>query len=132
MPSETAATNGGIAAWIANHTDRVLAVAILCALAIKFVLIARINVNWDEFYFLETTHQYIQGRLTGRFQTFHVHLFSWLPRLGWNEIDQIVAGRAVMQVMAVASAFLTYAIARRFVTRAARCSRCSPICRPAR
>jgi len=117
MPSETAATNGGIAAWIANHTDRVLAVAILCALAIKFVLIARINVNWDEFYFLETTHQYIQGRLTGRFQTFHVHLFSWLPRLGWNEIDQIVAGRAVMQVMAVASAFLTYAIARRFVTR---------------
>jgi hypothetical protein len=117
MPGETAATDGGILAWIAAHADRVLATMILCAVAFKFALIARISINWDEFYFLELTHQYVVEGLTGRFQTFHVHLFSWLPRLGWDEIDQIVAGRAVMQVLAAVSAFLTFAIARRFVTR---------------
>ena len=99
------------------HADRILAAAILAALVIKFVVIARINVNWDEFYFLEHVHQYARGDLAARFQTFHVHLFSWLPSLGWDAIDQIVAGRAVMAIMAVASAFLIYAIARRLLTR---------------
>jgi hypothetical protein len=117
MRGSPAAIDGGVAAWIATNTDRILLVAILGALAIKFVLIARININWDEFYFLEMTHQYVQGALTGRFQTFHVHLFSWLPRLGWDEIDQIVAGRVVMQILSVGSAILTYQIARQFVTR---------------
>jgi hypothetical protein len=113
----SSAIPGGALSWIAVHADRLLAAAILGALTIKFVLIARININWDEFYFLELTHQYARGELTARFQTFHVHLFSWLPRLGWDVADQIVAGRVVMAVLSVASAFLTYALARRFTTR---------------
>src|SRR5262245_59399492 len=90
-PSQTGMIGGGIAAWIAANTDHILAAAILGALAIKFALITRITVNWDEFYFLEMTHQHARGVLASRFQTFHVHLFSWLPRLGWDEVDQVVA-----------------------------------------
>jgi hypothetical protein len=107
----------GSSDWIVRHTERVLAAAILATLALKFVLIARISVNWDEFYFLELVHQYARGELAIRPQTFHVHLFSWLPHLGWDVIDQIVAGRFVMAVLATGSAFLIYGIARRLVAR---------------
>lgn len=117
MPNEAGAGRGGVPAWIAAHTDRLLIAAILFSLLVKFALIGRLNVNWDEFYFLELVHQYARGELAGRFQTFHVHLFSWLPLLGWDEIDQIVAGRAIMAVAAAASALLTYGIARRFAPR---------------
>lgn len=117
MPNEAGASRGGVPAWIAAHTDRLSIAAILLALFARFVLIGRLNVNWDEFYFLELVHQHARGELAGRFQTFHVHLFSWLPLLGWDEIDQIVAGRAIMAVAAAAGALLTYGIARRFVPR---------------
>jgi hypothetical protein len=108
---------GGAMAWTTLHAERVMLAAILVAVAAKFWLIFRINLNWDEFYFLELTHQYASGALTGRFQTFHVQLFSWLPALGWEAEDQVVAGRLVMAVLATASAYLTYEIAGRFVTR---------------
>jgi hypothetical protein len=115
--SATVVSGGHLAASFTVNIDRVLIAAIFGALVIKFALITRFNIHWDEFYFLELTHQYVQGGLAGRFQTFHVHLFSWLPALGWDEIDQIVAGRFVMQALAGGSAFLIYAIARKFVTR---------------
>ena len=108
---------GGAMAWTTLHAERVMLAVILVAVVAKFWLILRINLNWDEFYFLELTHQYARGALTGRFQTFHVQLFSWLPALGWEVPDQIVAGRLVMAVLATASAYLTYEIAGRFVTR---------------
>lgn len=89
------------------------------ALALKFVLISRIAINWDEFWFLDQVQQYLRGELTGRFQTLHVHVFAWLPATGVPEVDQIVAGRAMMQLLAVGSAGFIYAIARRFITREA-------------
>lgn len=117
MPAKPAATASGALPWVSLHAERVMLAAILVAVLAKFLLVARINVNWDEFYFLEFAHQYARGELTGRFQTFHVHLFSWLPALGWEVPGQMVAGRFVMAVLATASAFLTYGIARRFVAR---------------
>lgn len=108
---------GKSAAWIAAHLQRILCVGIVGALLMKFVLIWRIAVNWDEFYFLEMVHQYARGELAIRFQTFHVHLFSWLPRLGWDTVDQVIAGRFVMALLATGSAALIYGIARRFVAR---------------
>lgn len=118
LPSQAAVAKSGLGSWLAARAEPVLATAILAAVLFKFLLIARINVNWDEFYFLEMVHQYGQGSLSGRFQTFHVHLFSWLPALGWSDVDQVIAGRFVLQILATASAFLIYAIARRFTTRA--------------
>jgi hypothetical protein len=98
---------GGAMAWTTLHAEQVMLAAILAAVATKFWLVFRINLNWDEFYFLELTHQYASGALTGRFQTFHVQLFSWLPALGWEVADQVVAGRLAMAVLATASAYLT-------------------------
>ena len=117
MPGKPVAADGSALPWATLHAERLMLAAILVAVIAKFVLTLRININWDEFYFLEFVHQYSRGELTGRFQTFHVHLFSWLPALGWEVPDQMVAGRFVMALLATASACLTYAIARRFVTR---------------
>jgi hypothetical protein len=117
MPGKPVAADGSALPWATLHAERLMLAAILVAVIAKFVLILLININWDEFYFLEFVHQYSRGELTGRFQTFHVHLFSWLPALGWEVPDQMVAGRFVMAVLATASACLTYGIARRFVTR---------------
>src|SRR5688572_11959318 len=117
LSGTTAATAGGAMAWIAFRAERVMLAAILFAVVTRFVLIARININWDEFYFLEFVHQYARGELAGRFQTFHVYFFSWLPALGWEVPDQMIAGRFVMALLATASAFLIYGIARRFMTR---------------
>lgn len=108
---------GRCAAWIAAHADRILCVGIFAALLIRFVFVWRIAVNWDEFYFLELVHQYARGELTIRPQTFHVHLFSWLPALGWSEAGQIIAARVVMALLSCGSAALIYGIARRFLAR---------------
>ena len=99
MPAKPAATASGALPWVSLHAVRVMLAAILVAVLAKFLLVARINVSWDEFYFLEFAHQYARGELTGRFQTFHVHLFSWLPALGWEVPGQMVAGRFVMAVL---------------------------------
>lgn len=116
LPAEAAAV--GVGSWAIARAERLLAAAVAAAVLFKFLLVTRININWDEFYFLEMVHQYAEGSLSGRFQTFHVHLFSWLPALGWSDVDQIIAGRFVLQVLAVGSAYLIYAIARGFCTRA--------------
>ncbi|MEX2201000.1 MAG: glycosyltransferase family 39 protein [Dongiaceae bacterium] len=91
--------------------------AILLALAAQFLLALRIVVNWDEFHFLSFVHEHVRGEPIGRFQTLHVHLFSWLPGFGATEIDEIVAGRFVMAAFGCASVVLLYAIARRFLSR---------------
>src|SRR5262245_24369690 len=91
MPAKPAATAGRLLPWVSLHAERLMLGAILVAVVAKFILITRINVNWDEFYFLEFVHQDVRGELTGRFQTFHVHLFSWLPALGWDVPEQMMA-----------------------------------------
>jgi len=109
--------------WVEGNAHRLLTVGIAAALIMKFVLIIRLSINWDEFYYLEFVHRYVRGELAVRFQTFYVHFFCWLPLLGWDEVDQILAGRLIMAVLGTATAFLIYAIAHRFVSR--RCCRCS-------
>jgi hypothetical protein len=107
----------GVAAWIMAGADAVLFGAIILALALKFLLAFRINIHWDEFYFLSLVHDYLRGELAGRLQTFHVHFFSWLPIVGTGEINQIIAGRLTMVLCAIVSTLLVYGIARRFVSR---------------
>jgi hypothetical protein len=107
---------GGLSTWIMARVDIVLSAAILLALTLKFLLAFRINIHWDEFYFLSQVHDYLRSDLTGRFQTFHVHFFSWLPFISTSEIDQIIAGRLAMGMCLVGSAFLIYGIARRFTS----------------
>jgi hypothetical protein len=103
--------------WVEINAYRVLIVGIAAAVVMKFTLTARLAINWDEFYYLEIVHRYVRGELGVQFQTFYVHFFSWLPLLGWDEVDQIVTGRLIMAVLGTGTAFLIYIVARRFVSQ---------------
>jgi hypothetical protein len=116
--TELEARSAGIQAWITRHAEAILLTAIGIALASKLALAFRINVHWDEFYFLSLVWDYVRGELSTGLQTFHVHLFSWLPRLD-GEIREIIAARLVMAVLAAGSAGLIYGIVRRVVPRGA-------------
>jgi len=108
----------GMSAWIARHSDAIMAIAIGFALASKLLLVFRINVHWDEFYFLSLVHDYVRGDLAGSLQTFHVHLFSWLTLLD-GEVAQVIAARLVIAALATGSALAIYGIARCFAPRGA-------------
>ena len=108
--------SAGIFGWIARHADAVMATAIGVALASKLLLAFRINIHWDEFYFLSLVHEYARGDLSLGLQTFHVHLFSWLTQLD-GEVSQVMAARLVMAVLAAGSALAIYGIARHVAER---------------
>ncbi len=99
-------------------TELALAGLVLIALAARGFLVFRMNVNWDEFYFLSLVHDYLRGTLPLPFQTFHVHLFAWLPDIAGDEMAEILAARLAMTLLGIASAALIYGIGRRFLTRA--------------
>ena len=78
----------------------------------QIVLIPRLNIHWDEYFYLSHIHSYLAGRLTDPLQTFHVHLLPWLPQAAAMEADQIVVGRSVMLVLELLSVWCVFRIAR--------------------
>jgi hypothetical protein len=108
-------TRGAGSGW-SRVEVMMLGVAMVVA-AIQFPLIYRINIGWDEFHFLSKVYDYHRGELTDALQTFHVHLFGWIPALGGNEVDQVIAGRAVYYVLLLGSCTSIYLISRRFLSR---------------
>src|SRR5262245_36045869 len=102
-------------AWM----EMALALLIGLELIFKYQLLFRLNVNWDEFFFLSKVHDYARGELTASLQSFYVHFFGWLPLVSGNEVTQIIAARAVMFALALASCVLTYAIGRLYLSRMA-------------
>ena len=100
--------------------ERFLAVLMLSVclgiLAFKFVATTRINVNWDEFWFLSFVHTLLRDEMTLVLQGAYTHLFTWLPAAGSNEVDQIVAARVVMVGLLGLTGFLTWRIAARWFT----------------
>ncbi|QEX15793.1 hypothetical protein FRZ44_10800 [Hypericibacter terrae] len=109
----------GVSGRIALRARLLLVGALAFALGLKLVLIFRININWDEFYYLSFVQDYLRGSVSDRFQTIHVHFFSWLPAVAESEIGQILIARAVMACCAIGSALLLLGIARRFLSREA-------------
>ena len=99
--------------------ERVLLGLVLGTALSRVVLLWRLNINWDEFYYLSFVHDYRTGRLALALQTFHVHFFQWVLGAGINEADQIIAARVAYFVLSLGSAVLLYAIARRYASRAA-------------
>lgn len=89
-----------------------LALFFLLQLAISL----RINLNWDEYYFLSHIYAFADGRLSEPFQTFHVRLLPWLTWLPVSDPDQLVAGRLFMMACEAGSLFCLYRIAREFVS----------------
>jgi hypothetical protein len=93
----------------------------LCTLlwAVKFWLIPRLNINWDEFYFLSQIHAAARHELSQGLQTAYTHLFTWLTRLPGDEITQIRAARTLMVVLLGVSALLVQRLATRWFSSTA-------------
>ena len=92
-----------------------LAWACATILGSKFWLVTRININWDEFYFLTLIHEMQRGELQSSFLTQFTQLFRWLPTIGTDEIGQIMLGRVVMTVMLSLTAWLIWKVAMRWI-----------------
>jgi hypothetical protein len=97
-----------------SSADRKVLVGILAAaLFARLIVIANLNINWDEFYYLSLVHDHLRGNLDLTIQTFHVHFFGWLPRVAINEVDQVIAARGLMLGFHLATVLLLYRIGRR-------------------
>ena len=88
-------------------------------LAIKLFLLRRININWDEFYFLSHVYSLRRGDLATAFQTAYAHLFLWLPRIPGDEITQIEAARGLMLLLLALSVAMLWRLASRWSSPAA-------------
>ena len=74
------------------------------------------NVNWDEFWFLAFVHDYARGTLLTSLQSFHVHVFGWLPATAGQEVDQIIVARAAYLVLLLGTCACVYRLARRMAS----------------
>ncbi len=103
----------------ASSLDRiswgVALLACVIILAAKMLLVTRININWDEFYYLSLIYALLRQEHIGAFQTAYTHLFTWVPRLGGDEVTQIVTARTLMVMLLVVTVFLIARLASRFV-----------------
>jgi hypothetical protein len=91
----------------------VAAVAVLFA---KLFLVWRINVNWDEFYFLSNVYSLVRGELALLLQGPYTHLFTWVTYLDMQEVDQIIVLRVLMWTLLVLSSWLLYRLACRWAS----------------
>lgn len=95
--------------------ERALVVACWAAVALSLLLqgagVARRNVHPDEFIFLANVHAWVRGEPMRLFQTAYVHLFAWLPGLGWDELAQVRMGRGILLAAWVASLALLHRLA---------------------
>src|SRR5690606_15520439 len=97
--------------------ETILGVLIAAVALLHVPLVFRRNINWDEFRFLSDIYSYQQSLLASSMQTFHVHLLSWLPGIGVNEIDQVFAGRIAYYLLLLGCVALIYRIALELVSR---------------
>lgn len=86
--------------------------AVIAVLAAKLLLVGRINVNWDEFYYLSHVHALARGELDLLLQGGHTHLFRWITGMGLDEIGQIRLLRLLMWLLLAFSVWLLYRLAR--------------------
>jgi hypothetical protein len=110
-------------AWAAALVPIVACCAIISA---KFLLIWRININWDEFFFLSHVHELRAGSLTLLLQGAYTHLFRWLTYIPGNEVDQIIAARIAMFGPFVATLILIWRLACKWASPGA--ALLAPLC----
>ncbi len=80
----------------------------------RFVMIFKFEINWDEFLNLSMLYAHQRGDLNEVLQTGFIHLFHWLPYISENEADQVIAARILMFMAALLTSFALYKIARVF------------------
>jgi hypothetical protein len=108
-----------VSAGTAVTFDQVLAgstlLAVVALLVYKVVLVRRLNVNWDEFYFLSHVYSLVRGELALILQVAYTHLFTWLTRLPGDEMEQIVVARYVMMALLGITTWLIWRLGRRWL-----------------
>lgn len=98
--------------WLANGgIEQAALLSCLIILILKFLLVWRLNVNWDEFFFLSHVHDLERGNLTLVLQALHTHLFRWLVDVGGDEMREIASGRLVMTCLLGATILLIWKLA---------------------
>jgi hypothetical protein len=85
-------------------------------LAWKAWAIWRLNVNWDEFYFLTHVHALVRGDLDLLFQTVFAQVFRWLTWIPGAEMAQIHVGRLCMFALLVLAAAQILRLAARWLS----------------
>jgi hypothetical protein len=98
--------------------DLIVFGVVLAVAALHFPLIFRINIGWDEFRFLSDVYGYRRGEITNVLQTFHVHLFRFLPYVGGTEVEQVIAGRGIYYLLLIGSCWFIYVLASTYISRA--------------
>jgi len=100
--------------------DRILALvtAIGCAglLAYKVLLSTRLNINWDEFYFLSHVYSLLRGELNLVLLGAYTHLFTWIAGIDGDEIHQIIVARWTMLVLLGLTCWMIFQLGRRWLT----------------
>jgi putative flippase GtrA len=95
---------------------RVVLIGLLLLLAAaRLDLVVRFEVNWDEFLNLAMVHSLARGELREVLQTAFVHLFFWVPGVAVNEVDQIIAARLFVMLVACLTSVAIYRTSRNFV-----------------
>lgn len=118
--SLTDETPGSVTRYAITDHERLL--KILCGFAVIAILIAkipliwRININWDEFYFLSHVHALARGDLDLLMQGAYAHLFVWATGLDADEIVEIGLLRLSMWPLLAVSCLLLYRLARRWAS----------------
>ncbi|HSV43835.1 MAG TPA: hypothetical protein VLJ10_04695 [Candidatus Bathyarchaeia archaeon] len=97
--------------------ERTVGFGIFFAVIFFLHLVSRLNIHWDEFFFLSHVHCFTRGEVLSALQTFHVHLFAWLTHLPLNEIGQIIVGRYCIAAVGMASGLMIYRISRLYLSR---------------
>jgi hypothetical protein len=100
-----------------NPIDYGLLSFIFITLILKFHLIFKIKIGWDEFHYLSNVHTYLRSELTDIFQKFHVHFFSWLPAISNNEVFQVIAARICLFFLLTGTCICIYLIAKQILNR---------------
>lgn len=92
-----------------------LVFCLIAVMAVRLYLAFTYEINWDEFLNLSMVHDFARGDLKEQLQTAFVHGFHWVAAVSQNEVDQVIAARLVMFVIASATVLFIFAIARRFM-----------------
>lgn len=106
-------------ALIPHHVRLLAAVSVVALfLVLQLALSFRLNINWDEYWFLSRVFASEQHRLSDPLQTFHVHLLAPVSALPGSDSDRITAGRLIMIGCECASLAGLFTIARRYADAA--------------
>ncbi len=93
----------------------VVLVLVLLGFVVKSYSWFQVPIDQDEFYYLSLVHAFQRGELPHAFQSFHVHLFSWLRYVSENELTQAMAARSVMLLFFLGTCYCLYRIGLRLL-----------------